>query len=926
MKALLKRYSVVIFTLLLLSACGGDVDDAQSVVSAKAYIEKNQLQEAYLELKNALQVNPRNAEARYLLGKVNLTIGDTAFAEKEFRKAEEAGWDEGESRVGLTQAWVVNNQFKKVLDEIEIKDSYADSVRADLYGLRAYAEAAQGYAGLAKVSVERGAEIDKNAFQLMKTSIQIKMASGQLDAASEQLDAALALYVDNAELLLLRASIALQNKDNEHAISDYRNVLEHEPKSVVTQPGRSARVGLARLLILNKDYQQAKGLLKPLKKQRPKDLEVNFMLGLLAFEEKDFDQAEDSLLKVLRLAPDHARTQLLFGAVNFAQKDFEQAAYYVSKYLQLVPGDLQARKLLGRTYILMGQQAEAQAILRSGLQQGTDAELLALIGVSQLRAGDKVSGISDLKKAVQVSPGSTALRGELAKAYISAGETENAIKQLNTILAEGGDKNKTEILKVAAYLRSKQYDQAINMALDILKRSPEDVAVLTLVGNVFAASGDRAEARKYYNQALDLEPKNLSAAMLLAVLEEAEGKNDVAKVIYEKLSIKNPESIAPVLALARLAAQEKDFDSMLSWLEKARVQAPGEIRPRVVLAEFYLGDRQYDKAGTLIDEALNISANEPSLLLLKSKNFLAQQRYIEALPPLKELVTRVPKSISVRTLLGETYMRLEQYSDARRQLELVLKEQPYYVSALLVLARTEQHAGNYDLAVKYARQVKNIQPDRYMAYEIIGDVSMLSKDYPQASAAYEQAVAIRPGSEMVIKQSEALMRQSNTSQAIDVLKTWVKDNTDDVRAFEFLGNAYMAAGKDAEAIQAFESVYKLQPGNIIALNNLAWLYSLSSDPKALEYAEKAYKAKPEDAGVKDTYGWVLVQQGQVEKGRRILEQAMKGLPDVAEVRYHYAVAVYKSGEKIEAKKILKKLLQNGQPFIGREDAEKLVSQ
>jgi putative PEP-CTERM system TPR-repeat lipoprotein len=381
-----------------------------------------------------------------------------------------------------------------------------------------------------------------------------------------------------------------------------------------------------------------------------------------------------------------------------------------------------------------------------------------------------------------------------------------------------------------------------------------------------------------------------------------------------------------MLALAKLAAREKDIDSMIHWLEKAKDQSPEAVQPRFVLAEFYLGDRQYDKAGRLVDEALNISANEPSLLLLKSRIFLAQQRYIEALPPLKELVSRVPNSVYARTLLGETYMHLEQYDDARRQLGLVLKEQPYYVSALLTLARTEQHAGNYDQAIRYARQVKNIQPQNYMAYEIIGDVSMLRKDHAQASEAYKQAIAIKPNSEVVIKRSEALMRQSNTAQAIGVLKVWVKDNADDVRAFEFLGNAYMAAGKDAEAIQAFEAVYKLQPGNIIALNNLAWLYSLSSNPKALAYAEKAYKAKPADAGVQDTYGWVLVQQGQVEKGRRILEQAMKALPDVAEIRYHYAVAVYQSGEKIEAKKILKKLLSTGRPFIGREDAQKLVSQ
>ena len=117
---------------------------------------------------------------------------------------------------------------------------------------------------------------------------------------------------------------------------------------------------------------------------------------------------------------------------------------------------------------------------------------------------------------------------------------------------------------------------------------------------------------------------------------------------------------------------------------------------------------------------------------------------------------------------------------------------------------------------------------------------------------------------------------------------------------------------------------KIEPENVVVLNNLSWLYSLLNNPEALKLAERAHKIKPEDSGIQDTYGWALVQQGQVEKGRYILEQVVKALPGVAEVEYHYAVALLKSGEVTRAKAMLEKLVKNNPSFEGRKEAEKLL--
>ena len=59
--------------------------------SAREYQAKGDHPAAIIQLKNAIQKQPDNGEARLLLGQSTLAIGDPATAEKEFRRAAEYG-------------------------------------------------------------------------------------------------------------------------------------------------------------------------------------------------------------------------------------------------------------------------------------------------------------------------------------------------------------------------------------------------------------------------------------------------------------------------------------------------------------------------------------------------------------------------------------------------------------------------------------------------------------------------------------------------------------------------------------------------------------------------------------------------------------------------------------------------------------------
>ena len=177
---------------------------------------------------------------------------------------------------------------------------------------------------------------------------------------------------------------------------------------------------------------------------------------------------------------------------------------------------------------------------------------------------------------------------------------------------------------------------------------------------------------------------------------------------------------------------------------------------------------------------------------------------------------------------------------------------------------------------------------------------------------------------MIGKLVKALSAAGRHEEATRRMRSWLDEHPDDLAVRQFLGMAYQSTGQKKKAIEEYEKILARNPEDPVVLNNLAWLYLKSDASRALELAEGAYRISQDDPGIQDTYGWILVQQGEVEKGRRLLKKALEKMSDNPDVRFHYAVALSESGETEKSRQMLEQLLRDGKPFESREEAEKLL--
>ncbi|MDX2422981.1 MAG: tetratricopeptide repeat protein, partial [Amphritea sp.] len=161
------------------------------------------------------------------------------------------------------------------------------------------------------------------------------------------------------------------------AADTYNSVIALDPAKLVTANGRRARLGLARLQIIDKNFDAANTTLEPLLKRNDKDPEVNFLSGLLALNQGDYKLAEDHVRKLLAVVPNNSQAQQLMGKIKYAQKDFVQAAHHLSIYLSTTPDDIAIRKQLTNSYIILNQLDQARSTLQPALTLNPDVSYIA---------------------------------------------------------------------------------------------------------------------------------------------------------------------------------------------------------------------------------------------------------------------------------------------------------------------------------------------------------------------------------------------------------------------------------------------------------------------------------------------------------------------------------------------------------------------
>lgn len=901
-----------------LSACNREVSSAALRAEAGKLQQKGDLGGAIIQLKNALEARPDDAETRYALARVYIATGEAQQAEKEVRRAISLGHAEALTMSVLGKALYQQGLFQKVLDET---DAAAAGNEAELMTVRADAYRALGQLNTARQMYN---DVLKSTPKFVPALLGLgRAAYVEKDGAGALGYSRLALAAEprNIDALLFKGDLLRAENQPDEALKSYDEVLAINPSH------RSAHVERAYLEISLGKYEAAQKDLTAAKLAAPGSLLVFYTQALLDFSQGKHAEARESLQIVLRAAPEHMPSVLLAGAVDLNLGSIQQAENHLRHYLTANPNHLHARKLLASTLLRSGHSPDALTVLAPALKQAEqDAQVLALAGESYMQARDFNKASEYFGKASDLDPKTATLRTSLGLSKLGQGNKEQAVSDLQLATRLDAKSQQAGMALVRTQLALQQYDEALLSVLALEKEQPGVAAVQDLKGLVHLGRKDTAQARASFEKALQLQPNHFSAVVNLAQLDMEDKQPAKARQHLTAFLERNKGNTEAMNALATLAMSLGNKEEATKWLEQANDADPGAIVPAVRLLTQYLMVGNNQKALSLARNVQVAHPHDPDLLDLLGKSQVANGELGAAVETYRKLAAALPRSAQVQMQIAALQLMQKNTAVAEDHLRAALAIQPDFPAAQLAHAELYARQGRYALALMIAKQLQRNHPKGSAGYQLEGDILVLQRKDALALPVYEQAQALGQSSELEIKIANALKVLGKEKESAARLAQWLKQHPDDVRVKLFQAEALVADKNYAAAAAHLEAMLKQHPGNVPALNNLALAYQHTHDKRAQQVAEQAFKLANEQPAVMDTLGWILVEQGDAERGLQLLQAASARAPAARDIRYHVAMALFKTGKKADARKELEKLVAGNMQFAQADDARALLKQ
>lgn len=874
-------------------------------------LEKGDVAAAVIQLRNAVQQDPNNFEARKVLGEVYLRGGDATSAEKELRRAYE-GAPNDEVELLLGRALLLLQNFDEALNVVK-----PTAGNADLQGRKLIL---RGDAFLSKQDFQNAKASYDDALRAQPDNIDAQFALARYDTvrgdntgAKSRIDALLKANPRFVDGWALKAQVAV----SENRLSD---ALESLNEARRLQPQNSAlQLAQAQILLQSRQIEAADKIVTEVLKIEERNVVANYLKATIELGRGNAAEANRLFTGIEDRLREYPPALLLDGLIKFNVDQFSQAERSLARYLAIVPNNLAARRVLAASYMRLNNlQGAVEELDRILAVDPKDPVALQMLASTKMRQGQFDAAAAAYEKLRQSDDPTASRQADTALSLLGEGVAD----RLKTELLPT-DAIAREVQLVLELIRSREFAPALARIQTLKEQYPNNLVFPNLEGGLYLAQGDRAKARAAWEGVLKRDPNFIASINNLDQLDLAEGKREVVLERLTQRLGKTPNDESLIVARAQLLGAMERRDEAVKFLEEKQIALPQSLPLTRALLAAYLQTQRLDDAVRVANGLAQTGANDADSLRVAAAALLQARQGEKALPLLQKAAQLKPDLAQAQLDLAQGFIALQRFGDARAPLQRALQIDPQNAEAAARLIDVELRDSKPDAAMAVATQMQS--RDAATGARLRALVLQRTNRAGEAVPVLAEAFGKTPSSPLAIELYQARRLAGDTANAVTEIGKWVEANPrDNVARFVF-ASGLLEVRDYTRAANEYELLVREEPNNPIILNNLAWLKSELGAPDAIEYARRAYTVAPESPEIADTLGWALVKDNKPDEGLKYLQEAAAKRATDGNIQYHLAFALNAVGKREEAVAILQSVLAGDGKFDRRGDAESLLA-
>ena len=732
-KTYLGYFPLLALAFALLGCGSADERKAVHMERGQAFFAEEVYEKAQLEFKNVLQMDDKDLDARFWLGKTLEELESWEKAVGYYLAVAQQDPSNMEVRVRLGQiflaAGALDNALTQAEELLRIEPQHPEALllRGMIFARQdKLDDALKDAQAVLKQSPE-----DVNGVVLLSS---IYMRKDQSEMALDLVVEAIERNPDDIGLLIVKAGIHSAREEMPDAARDLQEVVVRDPETLAYRlqlatfyaryeqldkaeqtlraavayntEDVAAKLVLVSFLAKHQTLRQAEQLLLESIRPEQGDQRLRFALAKLyeaSNRSEKVRETYDEIIRLEEILPNGlvARTRLAEYLLKVQQLD--EAAKLVQQVLQEDPRDSAALIVRAQVELANGNLTDSISDSRAVLRDNPDSShVLRLLARAQIANNQGALGMANLEKALKIDPKDLSTRADLVKTLIDGGDNERA----DSLISED-----RETIEGLYYLYSTQHDWkvALQISKQLEKYFPNDPAGYYFSGVALQGSQDYQESLRQFNIAiekapnasepltkmvqsyialedldgalkrlltvLDTQPNNHIARNLVGQILSRQGKLDEAEETFMELIKIKPDWSIPHAQLASVRTAKDDIPGAIHAYESGLESLPNDEMLVSGLALQYEQMGEYERAISLYQEALNHSPD--SMVVLNNLAMLLAEHSTDkfALEKAASLAQRLEsaQNPAFQDTLGWVQYRQGNYQTAVTTLERVVR-------------------------------------------------------------------------------------------------------------------------------------------------------------------------------------------------------------------------------------------------------------